>query len=120
MGILKWPEPSILHVKHPPANSQRSISLLKLPKNPPAQLEESRSHIAIAQVPSHSVKSANTKSQLSSWYANSHSNVSYVRSPRNTRATSASRAQQYLLSKKPRKRILLVSLRIPTFAPSTP
>merc|ERR1712032_426521 len=120
MGIIKkWPVPSIPLAKHQLENSPRSISQPKQLRNQLQQPVASKSPIAIAQEPLLSVKSANTKRALNSSSANFHSNASSVRSLKNTRVTSASKAPPSLLSKRPPKLISLDFSKIPTSAPST-
>ena len=80
----------------------------------------SRSHTVTDQARSPFVKSVATKSPPSFSFANSHSSVSSVRSPRTSKLTFDSRDLPFLLCRKPRRPTSSASSRTPTCAPFTP
>ena len=79
-----------VHKKLPEAKHPRNNWQPRLPANLPQPPVESRNPIGIVPVPSLSVRSVVTKSPLSFWSANCHSNVWSVRSLKTSRLTCVS------------------------------
>jgi len=115
-----WPVPSKPLVNPLEERLQGSSLPPRLPVSLLRQLEESRSHIGTDLELLPSEKSEDTRSLLSFWSESSPSSVSSEKLLRISKPILGSSLQPLELSRRPVKPTLLVCLRTPTCALSTP